>query len=177
MKKKQLSIIAFMLAALMTAGSLFACGKKDVAVSTSPKASEEAESATATESPSIFESDSESEPANENGTESEGDVESESAEGNRIDVVANEYDKIIDNAYGLSNSVQSYFSDPSRSHLVIENKQMELNYAKSNCNDQLISYIKNKNGGTYIENTMDVFVTMTNGNTFYASRSNKNPKT
>lgn len=177
MKKKQLSIIAFMLAALMTAGSLFACGKKDVAVSTSPEASEEAESATATESPSIFESDSESEPANENGTESEGDVESESAEGNRIDVVANEYDKIIDNAYGLSNSVQSYFSDPSRSHLVIENKQMELNYAKSNCNDQLISYIKNKNGGTYIENTMDVFVTMTNGNTFYASRSNKNPKT
>jgi hypothetical protein len=100
MKKKQLSIIAFMLAALMTAGSLFACGKKDVAVSTSPEASEEAESATATESPSIFESDFESEPANENGTESEGDVESESDEGNRIDVVANAYDKIIDNAYG-----------------------------------------------------------------------------
>ena len=40
-------------------------------------------------------------------------------------------------------------------------------------NTKLISSIGNKAGGNYIENTMDVFVRMTDGTIYYASDSDK----
>ena len=102
----------------------------------------------------------------------EGSETAETSETSGIDVVENEYDPIIDNAYSLSNGVQGYFTNAQRTHLVLENQQIELTYARANSKDQLVTALKNKNGNSYIENTMDVFVTMKNGNTFYASQSN-----
>lgn len=105
---------------------------------------------------------------------SDDDESSENTETSGIEVVENQYDAVIDNAYGLSNGVQGYFTNEQRTHLVLENQQIELTYARANSKDQLITSLKNKNGNSYIENTMDAFVTMKNGNTFYASQSNIN---
>lgn len=126
---------------------------------------------TETEEPSepVTESNEESDE-----TTSENSAKTETTEATRIDVIENKYDKIIDNAYGLTNQVQGYFNNLQRTHLVLENKQIELIYARANSKNQLITSLKNKNGASYIENTMDVFVTMKNGNTFYASQSNIN---
>ena len=105
-------------------------------------------------------------------SESESRDESDPDEDPAIEVVKNDYDKIIDNAYALSSGVQGYFNNEQRTHLILENQQIELVYARANSKDQLITSLKNKNGHAYIENTMDAFVTMSNGNTFYASQSN-----
>ena len=91
-----------------------------------------------------------------------------------IEVVPNEYDRIIDNAYSLSNGVQGYFTGAQRTYLVLENQQVDLTYARGNSKNQLITSLTDKDGNPYIENTMDAFVTMKNGNTFYASQSNVN---
>lgn len=159
----------------------------DFTTESSAESSTETEEDTKTEATTQIESESslvtETEEPSDSVTESNAEStettfeissETETTEATRIDVIENEYDRIIDNAYGLSNQVQGYFNSAERNHLVLENKQIELVYARGNSKDQLITSLKNKNGASYIENTMDVFVTMKNGNTFYASQSNIN---
>lgn len=81
---------------------------------------------------------------------------------------------LIENAYSLANGVNAYFTSGKRTDFALVNQKMTLEYALANYKDQKITYIKNTDGKTYIENTADVFVKMKNGNTFYASNSNKN---
>ena len=81
---------------------------------------------------------------------------------------------LVQNAYSLANGVNAYFEPGSnRNNVIIENQNMTLNYGVSSFYDQQVSYIKNKNGASYIENTFDVFVKMENGNIFYASKTSK----
>lgn len=190
MKKKYFSAIALLLSVIMIATAFCACVNKggstvtDIPDATDPvqKETQDEESQTSNESLSATETNEVSENTDESGSEStsasESDTDSgsetETVGGSQIDVVENEYDNIIDNAYGLSNQVQGYFNSEQRTHLVLENRDIELIYARANSKDQLITSLKNKNGGSYLENTMDVFVTMKNGNTFYASQSNIN---
>ena len=201
MSKKYLSIISLLLSIVMIAGILSACGGKSETVPTSKEtegtaAESQNESATGTEGGAQNETTAESvtadetsESATDSGSgnteasesetsdttdSSEGTEATDSSETKGVDVVENEYDPIIDNAYGLSNGVQGYFTNEQRTHLVLENQQIELIYARANSKDQLVTSLKNKRGNSYIENTMDAFVTMKNGNTFYASQSNIN---
>ena len=78
---------------------------------------------------------------------------------------------LIQMSNGLANGVQAYFTDGNRTHYSFQNKEMTLTYARSNKYPQLVSSIKNTKGVSYIQNTMDVFVRMNSGNTYYASGS------
>ena len=101
-------------------------------------------------------------------TESEGKEETES--GNKV---ANKNDSVIELADALANGVQAYFTDASRTHFSMQNLEMTMNYSRANTNKQLVESIKNTKGATYVQNTMDVFVRMNSGNTYYASGSSK----
>ena len=180
MKKNWLSVIAFLLSVIMLVGILGACdGSDETDTAGSMEETESSLRETEIVGDEIFTEESEESGVNDESTtaplvesNTEKDTEAETEANPSVEVVPNEYDPIIENAYELSNTVQGYFTNELRSHLVLENQQIDLEYVKSHSKDQLISYIKNKDGKSYIENTMDVFVTMKNGNTFYASKSN-----
>ena len=90
-------------------------------------------------------------------------------------IAPSEHIDLIQAANGLANGIQAFFTDGGRTHLSIQNQEMILNYARSNLSDQLVESIRNNNGAAYIQNTMDVFVRMANGesfDTYYASKSN-----
>ncbi len=76
---------------------------------------------------------------------------------------------LVENAYQLKNGVNAYFSSSERTSFVFENLNMQADYRLKD--DQLLAYLKNKDGKSYLENTMDVFATTTDGTTFYASNS------
>ena len=91
-------------------------------------------------------------------------------------VAPSEHLALIQAANGLANGVQAFFPDATRTHYSLSNTEMIMNYARSSGFDQLVESIKNHNGAAYIQNTMDVFVRMANGDsydTFYASQSLK----
>ena len=102
------------------------------------------------------------ETAPENSTESEESTKPEQQTG---------VNALINHANTLANGVQAYFPYPDRTHFAFENQEMILDYALSSNDLQQVTSLKNKNGLSYIENTMDVFVTMENGKTYYASKS------
>ncbi len=82
-------------------------------------------------------------------------------------------DTLVQMSNSLANGVQAYFTDASRTHYSIQNLEMTMNYARSYKAPQLVESIKNTQGVPYIQNTMDVFVRMNSGNTYYASGSTK----
>ena len=103
--------------------------------------------------------------------ESEKETEVETDEG-IVDVKYEGKDAhIVNGAYELTNGVSAYFSDYTRKQFTVVNQNMSFEYNLDKDGDQLITYIKNKNGVPYVENTMDVFVRMTDGNTYYSSKS------
>ena len=72
----------------------------------------------------------------------------------------------------IKNGVQSYYPDGvKRSDYVVENLNMKAEFALRADSEQKLTYLQNRQGGTYLENTMDVFVRMKNGKTYYASDS------
>ncbi len=108
-------------------------------------------------------------------TDSDSDTETETEANGEIElptVEVPEAENIV-HANSLANGVNSYFEQGSnRETVIIENKNMTLKYGVSSFRDQQVSSLQNKNGGTYIENTFDVFVKTADG-IFYASKTNK----
>ncbi len=105
-----------------------------------------------------------------------GDEESSGEKPEKDPVEPSEHIGLIQAANKLANGIQAFFTDGSRTHLSIQNQEMILNYARSSMSDQLVESIKNNNGAAYIQNTMDVFVRISNGDsydTYYASQSNR----
>ena len=82
-----------------------------------------------------------------------------------------EYANIISVSNKYKNGVNTYYSDATRTEFVISNQNMSLSYTLAADDDKLISSIKTPQGASYLENTMDVFVRMQNGKTFYSSSS------
>ena len=74
-------------------------------------------------------------------------------------------------AESLKNQVNAGYTDGTRENVFFENKEMYLQYALSGTANQQITTLTDKNGNAYIEDTMDVFVRMVGGETFYASNS------
>ena len=106
--------------------------------------------------------------------ETESATESESATENETETsvsLSGEHALIIENADKLANGVNAYFPNADRHSFVIENQNVSLDYALKHYDDQLVNSIKSVSGKAYVENTMDVFVRMKNGNTYYASKS------
>ena len=82
-----------------------------------------------------------------------------------------EHADLIELSDYLKNNVTAYFPTGARENVIYGNMNMNLDYALSVNLPQQVTSLTNKNGGVYIENTMDVFVEMANGNRYYAKNS------
>ena len=140
--------------------------------------SSETDSENASESASESASDGASDCSSESASDSESKTESTSEEylwpeietEKETLIVGDEAD-VIERADHLANGVQAYHKGVDRDEYVIENTNMTLTYPLVNTMNQQVSSLTTKDGRTYITDTMDVFVTMTNGKTYYASQS------
>ena len=182
MKKTLFSTLSFIMALVMILSAFAACAKKDPLTPPTPgtntdgetSSSEGSENATQPGGPQGNESETKPGEAETNPGESETDP---TQDGTRPQAPAGEieatHSDLINHTNSLSNGVQAYFTDASRTHYSLQNKVMTMNYSRSSANDQLVESIKNTSGHAYIEQTMDVFVRMSDGSTHYASKSAK----
>ncbi len=85
-------------------------------------------------------------------------------------VLKNEHTEVIENAHSYANGVQSYYN-ADRSHYIVENKNITLDYRLSGSDKPMLESLKNSKGQAYLADTMDVYVTTTGGKTYYASNS------
>ena len=164
---KFISLLSFFLALIMLSSVLFACCPIDGSQTETSGTDSQIESSESSEGSK----DTSSEGSSNSESESEsGDITNPpDAEGAHKD--------IINLSASLANGVQAYFTNASRTHYSIQNKEMTMTYARSNSSAQLVESIKNTKGHAYIQNTMDVFVRMNNGSTYYASSSTKSAET
>ncbi len=83
--------------------------------------------------------------------------------------LAGPFGSAIQEAYQLANDVQAYYTASNRASYRIENQNMSLEYALLAQNKPMVTAIRNRKGYPYLQNTMDAFVRMTDGQTYYAS--------
>ena len=169
MKKISISTLSLLLVILMLLAAFASCaGNSAVTDSGATSGSEAIES--------TEKANGDTEGNTESNTEGDNDSDTEAPdEGDGVETgktLASDEALIIENAYSLANGVQAYFSDATRKEMTFENLNMSLEYALSSDQPQLVTSISNKNGNAYIQNTMDVFITMSNGKTYYGSKSN-----
>lgn len=90
-------------------------------------------------------------------------------------LITGEYAGLIEGAEALKNGVQAGFSEGgNRDNFWLYNSEMKFNYSLKAESDQLVTALTNKDGVAYITNTMDVFVRMKDGVTYFASGSTSN---
>ncbi|MBE6558217.1 MAG: hypothetical protein E7661_04315 [Ruminococcaceae bacterium] len=125
----------------------------------------------------------ESEPMDKTETETEGKVEDETmSETESITeyvepIITGPYADTIMHANRLADRVQAYYANVKRTAYRIENMNMGLEYTLSSSQPNLIASLTNAKGQPYIENTMDVFIAMDDGKTYWASDSTAAPHT
>ncbi len=84
---------------------------------------------------------------------------------------------LIEHANALANGTQTYYAEPERLNVAIENKTMSLKYGLLADSDEIyLKNLSNTKGQAYIQNTFDVFVKTEEGEKFYASNSLSGPK-
>lgn len=112
-------------------------------------------------------------------TTAESTAESTTESTNETDIdLEGDYSDSLIYADEIKNGVQAYFPDGvAREDYIIENMNMTAEFGLIAGKDPQLTYLNNKQGGTYLANTMDVFVRMKNGNTYYASDSSINART
>ena len=168
MKNKNFSIILAIISVLLCCFILASCRNvsgdgKETSAETSKTSDSESESRDA---------ESESDKSS-NGEEAE-TSERESDETGELDYYGNTAD-IIELGSTLSNKVQSYYQDGSKDVFVMENANTVINYNMDTALGCLVGSMTDKNGNSYLENTMDVFIQMKGGNKYYASNSFVSP--
>lgn len=86
--------------------------------------------------------------------------------------------KLIKNANLVKNTVQERFEKiDGVSNIILDNKDVSLGYVISPAKPQEVSFLKNSKGQSYIENTLDAFVTTMDGNRYYTSKTAVTPAT
>ena len=161
MKNNVIRLFAFILMLAMLVSAFSACSGGD---SEKESDSTESESASYVESSETetLEKDSASETEESSEEETEPPIELDASESDQI-LLANK----------LANGVQAYYSDPIRSSMIVENLEMSVEYGLVPEYGQQVFALRNSKGVSYVENTMDVFLRMTDGNTYYASASDR----
>ena len=106
---------------------------------------------------------------NGNVTDSDPEIETERDTTPKLENYAN--GELIEYADYMSNNVNVYYTDGDRSGYEISNLNMIYTYNLKKSTGDTIGTLKNKKGGVYLEQTMDVFVKMSNGKTYYSSKS------
>ncbi len=89
----------------------------------------------------------------------------------RESILTGDYADLIENAKWLENGVNAYFTTPSRDAYSVTNQSMKLNYSFDPEKPQLVTSLTTPGGRPYLTDTMDVYVKMEDGNTYYASGS------
>lgn len=200
MKRSIFSKIALLMAICMLLGVFASCadGSKDTessspdttASQTEEKTSEkENETTEASEATSVETEESETEGTQTTETQNQESSEGETSETSETQgteasdseessseaevELEGKHADLIELNNSMANGVQAYFTDGTRNYFNFTNKNMTMSYSRSNFNDQQVAYIANTKGNTYIQNTMDVFVRMTDGSVHYASNSTK----
>ena len=153
MKNNVISILSLILASIMLLSAFASCTQ-------TPANPNEESSSDKTDSTESSESESES----ETGTDIEIDAPS----------LSGVHAELIENANALKNKISAYFTDEKRSNVVFSNTEMSLGYTLSSGDSQLVNSLANKDGAAYVSNTMDVFVRMEDGKTYFASNSTAN---
>ncbi len=90
-------------------------------------------------------------------------------------IITGPYADTIMQANRLADGVQAYYADSKRTSYRIRNQNMSLDYAISAAAANQVEVLRNAQGAPYLENTMDVFITMANGKTYFASNSIESP--
>ena len=160
--KTNKSVLAFLLAIIMMIVAISGCKANTPSVN---ETEQESSSDTLTEEKTTETAIS---TETETTTETETSAETKPETSSNINL-GGEYGEIIQNADVLKDGVDVYY-DACRKHYTVENQNMTLNYDLS-ASESLLASISNKKGGSYISDTMDVFVKMKNGKTYYASDS------
>ena len=157
MKHNQIKLLSLLLALVMAVGILASCK--------GPESDTEVESELPTETESATVSDT------EQTTEAESDaIELETVKP-YVSHLEGGDSALIELADYLKNSVNSYFTDSSRTAFVMENQTVSVTYDMESTGAKQVASIKTPGGKTYIENTMDVFLRMKDGSTYLASGS------
>jgi cytoskeletal protein RodZ len=76
----------------------------------------------------------------------------------------------IKDANALANGVSAHYTDGSRKDYLINNKNMTMHLGLGGDGYNAVQSITNKNGGTYIQNTMDIY-TIVNGQKYTFTNS------
>ncbi len=84
-------------------------------------------------------------------------------------VLEGDYADSISHANKLANGVQTYYN-ALRTQYTVENLNMTLTFPLAG-DPKTLTALTNKNGGAYIQNTMDAFIEMEDGNVYYSSDS------
>ncbi len=87
-----------------------------------------------------------------------------------LSLIDGEYADIIENADRLKNLVTAYYTGGKRSAFRVVNNHMVFDYTLTAEKDQLAT-VSTPDGRVYVSDTMDVYVKMDNGKTYYASGS------
>ena len=170
MSRRFIALISLILALSMIAGAFAACGSKKAPSQNNetPSSEETAEKkpdGNTTENDSGKETLSEDSSSNQEGTDTEG--------GNTVNKNESYVEsELIEYANSIKNTVNYYYPDYKRESAIIENLEMTLEYGLINEGNKQVTSLKNKSGGVYVENTMDAFVRMSDGKTYYTSTSN-----
>ena len=99
----------------------------------------------------------------ESSTESEGTTIKEN--------VKHDSSELITVSNALANAPQARFGNSSWTTYIVENQNMSFEYRLNKKRVQKFVYLNNSEGQPYFEESFDVFVTMENGKTYYASAS------
>lgn len=184
MKKNLLSAIATLLVVLMLLSALASCNtgnpSKETEAKTETSQSTDGNDTTHTETNDIGYETTDTE-TEENSSATENTEETEPietvTEEDTTPMLSIENAELIEYAERIANGVSYYYPNAKREYAILENKQMSLTYALTEAGNKQVSSLKNYAGATYLKDTMDIFVRMKNGETFYASSSENNPTT
>lgn len=191
MKSSKMRLISLVLTAILAIAPLASCSKKtpaDLDTDTPTKesstsqsdtdketeGSDESEKATSKDTEGKTESDTENQPEKDTSDKNESDTEkdTDASEPDTDALLKGDYATTIENAYYLANTVNSYYTDATRSAFVMENGNVSVIYDMATDGHKQVAGIYTKSGKAYLEDTMDVFLKMSDGGTYYASSSN-----
>ncbi len=81
------------------------------------------------------------------------------------------YAESIMYADAMKNEVQVYFADQLTRDVAVENTQMKMLLGTLTDGQKKVISLQNKQGGTYLSNTMDIYIRTADGRTLYAADS------
>ena len=166
MKKRSISLISLLMAILLLAGVFASCGGNQENVT-------EAETTNTSESSGTEDQGSESE--SESGTSTEKGTVDESESTTQEETEPPQLDcdngELIQYANQLANEVDVYFTEGARRSVVAQNDNMSFVYNLANDGNQQVASLKNSKGKSFLQDTLDVFVRATSGETYFASDS------